>query len=136
MSPAALQFFGSLAAILVLAGIAWRLRLGNDTPIADEGHARRLADEVHAGFEPKSVAVSREGRSAILANDHGQVMVLRRHGAHFAGRILSPLASATSTAGKLRIDSGEKRFGAVELDINDPSAWVQAIANIDRTHNA
>ena len=43
MSAQALQFGGSLLAILALAWLAHRLGLGGDTRIRDEAHLRELA---------------------------------------------------------------------------------------------
>lgn len=132
-----LQFAGSLLAILALAWIAARLKLGSDAPIHDAQHARELADEIDHGFDATEVAVSDDGRAALLRDVGGRVMVLRRHGAHFAGRILGPRAAARIEGDRLVVDTAEVRFGAVELSLgNGASAWVQAISAIGSSRDA
>ena len=44
MTAQLLQLGVSLLAILALAFVAWKLRLGGDRRIRDEAHARELAD--------------------------------------------------------------------------------------------
>ena len=137
MSGALLQFAGSLIAILVLAWIAARLRLGNDASIQNADHARDIANEVEHGFCPVDAAVSRSGEAALLRDARGRVLVLKKHGAHFAGRILTPGATARIDGEKLVLDTGEKRYGTVTLDLDEgASAWVQAVSAIGTSHDA
>ena len=137
MSGALLQFAGSLIAILVLAWIAARLRLGNDASIQDADHARDIANEVEHGCCPVDAAVSRSGEAALLRDARGRVLVLKKHGAHFAGRILTPGAKARIDGEKLVLDTGEKRYGTVTLDLDESaSAWVQAVSAIGTSHDA
>ena len=64
MTGQALQFAGSLIAILALAWIARKLGLGGDTRIRDEAHLRELAEEALCGFEPVDIAIDRTVRGA------------------------------------------------------------------------
>lgn len=125
--PALLQLLGSLVAILALAGIAAWLKLGGDRRIASEAEARVLADDAVSGFAPVAAALDAGGRAAILRDGQGRVLVLRRHGAQFAGRVLGASAVAKMQGQGLTIDTGERRFGKVALQIEDPLAWVRAI---------
>ena len=125
--PALLQFLGSLAAILVLAGIAWRLRLGPERPLADEDSVREAAEETLHGFEPVAIAIDRDGKGALVRDGDGNIMLLRPHGTHVAGRLLTPLASVRIESERLIVDSGERRFGSVSLELDDASAWVQHV---------
>lgn len=124
------QFLGSLAAILALAALAWWLKLGPEPRLANEAEARQAAQEAVDGFEPGIIAIDREGRGALLCDGSGRLLVLRPHGTHFAGRILTPHARVQLTDGKLDIDTGERRFGTVRLEIDDAPAWVQRIEAI------
>ena len=133
---ALIQFGGSLLAILALAWIAARLKLGNDDPIRDEAHAADLAGGVVHGFLPVETAIGADGRSAIMRDTEGRVVLLRRHGAHFAGRLLAYTATARANDGILHIDTGERRFGGVDMAIANPSAWVHAIEAIEYSRYA
>ena len=128
--PALLQFVGSLAAIAALAALAWWLRLGPPRRLQNDDDARREANDAVDGFEPVKVALDREGRAALLRDAAGQILLLRQHGTHFAGRVLTPAASATIDAGAVVVDTAERRYGGVRLELDQPSAWVQHIESI------
>ncbi len=130
LPPALLQFLGSLAAILVLAAIAWRLKLGPEPRLDDENAARRAADEAVSGFEPVAIGLDTEGRGALLRDAAGRVLLLRPHGSHFAGRLLSDRADARIEDGVLLVDTAEKRYGSARLELADAPAWMQAIEAI------
>lgn len=128
--PALLQFVGSLAAVVALAALAWWLKLGPARRLESEGDARREASDAVDGFEPVEVTLDREGRAALLRDAAGQILLLRQHGTHFAGRVLTPAASARIDADALVVDTAERRYGGVRLELDDPSAWVQHIESI------
>ena len=130
MDPQLLQFLGSLAAILVLAGIAWGLKLGPERKLDSEEDARRAADEAVDGFDAVHLSLDREGRGALLSDASGNILLLRPHGTHFAGRILTAAAKANAEGGTLIIDTAEKRYGAARLVLDDAPAWVQRIKSI------
>jgi len=136
MSPALLQFLGSLVAILALAGIAGWLGLGGDRRITSEAEARILADEAVSGFSPVATAVDAGGQAAVLHDAQGRVLILRRHGAQFAGRLLDEGATAAADGQCLQVDTGEVRFGSVMLQVKDPQAWVRTIEAIGSSKHA
>lgn len=125
------QFIASLAAILVLAWIARRLRLGSQIRIVDEDHAKLLSDEVICGFKAQDIALDQTGRAALLRDAAGRIILVKVHGAQFAGRLLGPGSSAAILdrvgSKSLTIDSGERVFGKAFLDVGDPEDWVNAI---------
>lgn len=88
MSAQWLQLGGSLIAILLLVGIAKWLGLGRDVRIANVAEAKALAAAAVAGFQASDVALDRAGLGALLRDDAGRFMILRRHGARFVGRLL------------------------------------------------
>lgn len=131
MSAQALQFGGSLLAILALAWLAHRLGLGGDTRIRDESHLRELAEEALCGFEPVAVAIDRAGFAALARDGAGRIMLLRRHGAHFASRLLDSHANARLDRNLLVVGSADKRFGEVTLDLgNDAQAWAASLRRL------
>ncbi len=131
MTAQALQFGGSLVAILVLAGVAHWLRLGGDTRIRDEAHLRALAEEAAYGFDPADIAIDRAGYAALARDADGRVMVLRRHGAHFAARLLDGHAHVRLDRNFLVVGTGDKRFGEVTLDLGDEAqAWAASLRRL------
>ncbi|WP_435200166.1 hypothetical protein [Qipengyuania sp. 902] len=132
LPPALLQFLGSLAAILVLAAFAWRLKLGPEPRLEDEKAACRAADEAVSGFEPVAIGLDSEGRGALLRDVGGRILLLRPHGSHFAGRLLTDRADARVGDGVLFVDTAEKRYGTARLALADASAWMQAIEAIKK----
>ncbi|MCA0903592.1 hypothetical protein [Qipengyuania aquimaris] len=128
--PALLQFLGSLVAILALAGLAFALRLGPAPRLEDEQAARAAADEAVSGFDPVDIALDRGGAGALMRDAAGRILLLRQHGSHFAGRVLTGAAEVSLDGDALLIDTAEKRYGAARLEVSDPSAWMQAIEAI------
>ena len=128
IGSAILQFGGSLVAILLLAGLAYWWGLGGKPRIRDEYHARLLAGEVVYGFDPVDCSLDENGAAAVMQDHAGRIMVLKRHGSHFAGRILTGLSSAGAANGQLTINSGERRFGRVTLAVPDGQGWAKRIA--------
>ena len=130
MQDQLLQFLGSLAAILLLAGLAWCLKLGPERRLSSEEEARRAAAEAADGFEATDLALDAEGRAALLRDAGGRIMLLRPHGTHFAGRILTPAATARIEDDTLVVDTSERRYGSAVLRIAEPQAWVKRIEAI------
>jgi len=60
-------------------------------------------------------------------------MLIKRHGNRFAGRILTAQASARLHGDALEVDCGERRFGTVLLELDDPAFWIAKIDAIGRT---
>ncbi|OBV09815.1 hypothetical protein [Erythrobacter dokdonensis] len=129
--PLVLQTAGSLVAILALAGLAWWLKLGG-APLLDSDEAvRRAAHEAEDGFAPMAIARDTGGLSALALDDAGRIMVIKRHGNRFAGRVLGPNSRAMCEGSSLVVDCGEARFGAVVLSLPDAQAWADAINRLN-----
>lgn len=137
VSPELLQFAGSLVAILALAGIARALKLGGEPKLLQDDDVRRAAGEAVEGFRPVAISRDREGRGAILRDAAGRVLVLKPHGNFFAGRLLAATARARlDSPTALEIDSGERRYGKVSLDIDDATAWAEVVNALGSTQHA
>ncbi|WP_390551647.1 hypothetical protein [Qipengyuania sp. MTN3-11] len=134
--PVLLQFLGSLAAILVLAAIARRLKLGPDRLLQDENAARDAAREVADGFDPVAVTLDRHGRGAVLHDAGGNIMLLRLHGTHVVGRVLTSRARARIDGDRLIVDTGERRFGCATFEIDNASAWAGRIDELKMGRDA
>ena len=133
-----LQTAGSLAAILALAGLAWWLKLGGAPQFDSEEAVRRAAGEIEDGFDP--VDIARDVEAALARDAKGRIMVIKRHGNRFAGRVLGPGATARldDQPGEfnLVVDPGEPRFGTVFLTLPDPEAWADAINGLNVAQHA
>lgn len=138
--PLLVQTAASLVAILALAGLAWWMKLGGTPRLDSDEAVRRAAGEVEDGFIPVATTHDAEGASGLARDASGRVMVIKRHGNRFAGRMLGPLASARieDTPGEfnLVVDPGEARFGQVFLTLHDARAWADAINRVDERQDA
>jgi hypothetical protein len=126
-----IQLGASLAAILLLAWGCRKLGLGGDVRLRDEAEARRLAGEALCGFEAAELALDRAGIAALLRDTQGRVMLLRRHGAHFAARLLDSHAFARLDRNFLTVGTGEKSFGSVTLDLGEQAqVWAGSMRRL------
>ena len=131
MTAQVLQFAGSLAAILALAWFARRLGLGGDVRLRDPDEARRLAGEVLFGFEAREVLLDRAGIGALLRDPAGRVMLLRRHGARWAGRLLDSHAGVRLDRTFMTIATPDTSFGTITLDFGDQAqTWASSLRRI------
>lgn len=79
---------GSLAAVLMLAGMAWLLKLGGTQRLETGDDAIRLAEALSSGFEGKAGVVSATGELAAAAGGPGELVLIEPMGArHRARRI-------------------------------------------------
>lgn len=125
--PLLLQSGGSLVAILALYLLARALKLGGSPALSDDDAVRAAASEVEDGFEPQRISISRDRQAALAADASGRIMLIKRHGNRFAGRILAKGASVREEVDALIVHSGEKRYGPVRLSLSDPGYWADAI---------
>ena len=128
----AIQFALSLVSVFVLAGIAYWMKLGGDVRIRDANHARSIAGEAVFGFDPVDIALDRAGIGALLKDVTGRQMLIRRHGAHFVGRLLDDRIAARLDQNFLTIGTGEKSFGAITLNLGDQAQyWAAGLRHLN-----
>lgn len=108
---------GSIAAILFLAWFARWLKLGGDVRIRSEEQARAIADQVVCGFDPVDIAIDKAGIGALMRDERGRHLLVRRHGAQFAGRLLDHHSDSRLDQNFLTVGTGEKTFGKVTLNL-------------------
>lgn len=132
MIASAIQVCASLVAVALLGLLAHLLGLGGDRRIRDEAEARRLADEAICGFDPVEVGIDRAGIGALLRDAGGRVMLVRRHGSHFAARLLDRRSSIRLDRHFLTIAPSDRRFGAVTLDLGKQAqTWAASFRRLD-----
>lgn len=122
---------GSIVAILFLAWLARHWQLGGDVRIADEAHARALADDAHCGFDAVDVVVDKAGIAALLKDAQGRHMLVRRHGAQFAARLLDRHSESRLDHNFLTIGTGEPSFGRITLHLGDEAQyWASGLRHL------
>lgn len=127
----ALQAIGSLIAVLLVFALVRALGMGSDVRIADEAEARALAEEARCGFDPVEIALDRARIGALLRNAAGDVMLIRRHGARFAARVLSSHAGARLDRGFLTLSTDDPHFGSITLDLGDQAqVWAASLRRL------
>ncbi|MGN3974461.1 hypothetical protein [Tsuneonella sp. SYSU-LHT278] len=131
MTGKLIQMGASLIAILTLAWIALRLGLGGDARIRDEAHLRALAGEALYGFDPVEIAIDRAGLAALARDADGRVLLLRRHGSHFASRLLDGHAHVRLDRNFLVVGTSDRRFGEITLDLGpEAQAWAASLRRL------
>jgi hypothetical protein len=131
MTGKLIQMGASLLAILALGWIALKLGLGGDARIRDEAHLRELVEEALCGFEPVEVAIDRAGFAALARDAEERIMLLRRHGAHFASRLLDGHTHVRLDRNFLIVGTSDRRFGEVALDLGDAAgAWAASLRRL------
>jgi hypothetical protein len=121
----------SIIAILLLAWIARRMGLGGDVRIRDEEQARRLSDEAICGFEPVEITIDRAGIGALMRDAAGRHLLIRRHGAQFAARLLDGHTKSRLDQNFLTIGTGEKTFGKITMNLGpDAQLWAAGLRHM------
>lgn len=121
----------SLAAILLLGWLASHLRLGADVRLRDRHEALALARATACDFDAEEIALDRAGIGALLRGRDGRIMLLRRHGAHFAGRLLTTHQGMRLDRHLLTIATPETSFGAVTLDLGaEAQHWAASLRRL------
>ena len=121
----------SVIFILFLAAFAWWLRLGSGIVLKDEAMARELAIAAECDFEPAEAILADDRTGALLSDMQGRVMLLRRQGAKFAGRMLDDACSADIADGRLVITVPDRFSAPTSLDLGrDAAVWRAKIENL------
>ena len=118
-----LKLAGSIVAILFLAWLAKYLKLGGDLRIRSDEQARAIADQVLYGFEPVDIAIDKAGIGALMRDAGGRHLLVRRHGAQFAGRLLDRHSDTRLDQNFLTVGTGEKTFGKVTLNLGPQAQY-------------
>mgnify|MGYP000288830566 CR=1 FL=1 len=114
----ALPLVGSLLAVLALAWLTARMKLGPATgqrAIRDDAHAIRLAEEAECGFVGVDAAVDVSGHAAIVRDAAGAAMLIRAHGAAHAARRIDRSTTLRLDRDRLTVTPADRRFGPVTL---------------------
>ncbi len=123
MTAELLKLAGSVVAILFLWWLARHWQLGGDARIRSEDDARAIADEIIGGFDATDVAIDRAGIGALLRDARGRHLLVRRHGALWAGRLLDGHSETRLDQNFLTVGTGESSFGKVTLNLGEKAQY-------------
>lgn len=127
------QIAVSLFAVLALAALARRMSLGGDVRLRDKAEACALAEAAVCGFSPVEVTLDKAGIGALLRDAQDRVMLLKRHGVHFAARLLTSHEGLRLDRNFLTISTGERTFGTVTLDLGgEAQAWAGSLRRLGK----
>ena len=122
------------ASVVLILGVTWlarKLALGTDVRLSGEAEARALAEAAVCGFHPQELALDRAGIGALARDQQGRVMLLRRHGAQFAARLLDSHADARLDRNVLTIGTGERYYAPDTLDLGDQAqVWAASLRRL------
>ncbi len=126
-----IQVSVSILAVLLLALLARQLGLGGDVRLRSEAQARDEAAAALGGFDAVEVALDRAGIGALLRDAQGRVLLLRRHGAQFAARLIDSHADTRLDRNFLTIGTADTSFGKVTLDLGDKAqVWAASLRRL------
>lgn len=114
----------SLFGIITLIFLAKALGFAKAPVLADAAQARKIAADALHGFDVAEVAVSLDGKGALVAGRDGRVALVRPFGDRWVVRIVNG-ASAVVSDGRLRLKPEEAMFAPADLDLG-PAAPVWA----------
>ena len=125
---------GSLVGILALTLLSRLLGLGEEARIVNEDHALAVAEEIDDGFAPVDVAVDRAGYAALLRDGRGRLMLIRAHGGHFVGRVMTAPFKARLDRDMLTLEPDDPMFGSVTLKLGmAASVWASRLRGEGKT---
>lgn len=131
MTAELLKLAGSIVAILFLAWLARHWQLGGDVRIRSDEQARAIADEVICGFDATDIAIDKAGIGALLRDAKGRHLLIRRHGALWAGRLLDRHSETRLDQNFLTVGTGERTFGTVTLNLGERAqAWAAGLRHL------
>ena len=117
---------GSLAAIGIVVLIVRALRF--QAKALSEEQAMRYSEEMIAGFDAIDAGLCRNRHSALVLGNDGRVVLLKCTGNRYAARALTPPARCRCPEqGRLIVDSDERQFGHVELQLDNAALWQQRL---------
>lgn len=106
-----------MAAILAVSGLVAWLKLGEVT-LDGPDDACRWADELIPGFTAKDAIVSSDAASALVVGQDQRLVLLKRHGAQFVGRLITRPLQIEQQEDVWHINSGERLFGRVAFMVD------------------
>lgn len=116
-----LALAGSLASVLVVAGLVKLLGLGRGSAL-DEATVFQVAADTFIGHAFTAAVVGADGRAGLAEGAASEIALVRAHGDKWVARLLAPPVDARVDGDALIIAAGETMFGATTLTIGAAAA--------------
>ena len=124
---------GALLAAALLGVLAGHWRLGADERLRDPATARDLACAADCTFVPAAVVVDRAGLGALLADEAGRIVLVRRHGARFVAHPVGSHSGIRLERNFMQFTLPEPGFTPITLDLGtEAQHWTVRLRNISR----
>ena len=121
----------SLILVTALWLFARALRLGGDVRIADAAHAAQLAEAALSGFRAEDITLDRARIGALVRDDAGRILLIRRHGARFVASELVSHAGIRLDRHTLTLETGDRQYGTLTLDLGaDAQIWAASLRRL------
>ena len=127
----AAQTAAGLIIVLGLYALARWLRLGGDVRLRDRGHVAALADATVTGFVVRDCVLDRARIGALVRDDRGRLLLIRRHGARFIGREVTSHRGIRLDRGFLTLQTEDRGFGPLVLDLGaEAQVWAASLRRL------
>lgn len=107
----------SFIIILVVTALVRMLRLG-EVRLENRAMACHWAAKNIPFFVPDDAIISEDSQSALVNDADGRIVLIKRHGSKFAGRLLTPPIDAERHGAMWQINSNDKHFGKVSMQFD------------------
>lgn len=108
---------GSLLVIFAVTALVRWMRLG-EVALENRQQAFDWAERNIPFFTASEAIVSEDGQGALVMDDAGRVVLVKRHGSKFAARLIEAPIDAQQEGPIWCIGSGDRQFGRVRLQFD------------------
>lgn len=124
----ALLSVGGIALIVTLAWLLFGRAPGESLAEREMMEAARAALPL---YRPVRAVCGRDGRGGLAVDAQGRVAIMKPHGSHFSARLLAPGTPVRMEDGRLIVETKERMFGAVRLDLGEAAPeWLAMIEDM------
>lgn len=108
---------GSLLVIFAVTALVRWMRLG-EVALENRQQAFDWAERNIPFFTASEAIVSEDGQGALVMDDAGRVVLVKRHGSKFAARLIEQPIDAERDGPIWCIGSGDRQFGRVRMQFD------------------
>lgn len=107
----------SFIIILAVTALVRGLRLG-EVRLESRAQAFDWAAKNVPFFAPVDAIISEDGQGALVSDANGRIVLIKRHGAKFAGRLLERPLDIAREGPIWCVGSGDQQFGRVRMQFD------------------
>ncbi len=126
-----IKIAGSVFAIYAIYMLARKMGLGGDLRIRDAAHADQIVRDNLINFAPVDIIVDRAGMAALLRDNSGTMVLVRKHGANFVAQMLPAQTLARLDKRFLNLHLPPPASVRITLDLGDKAQyWASAMRHM------